>query len=131
MITLAPGIRTARLAVISNALDAAVSGGVIQIYTEPRPAEDALADQVLLAEIRLPKPCVLEIADGVLSFAQLGETLCVRSGTAAWARLADGNGKQVADLDVGLPGSGADVELSGLNLLAGGTVTVNLAELRE
>lgn len=132
MITLAVGIRNTRLAAIANALDAANSGGLVRIYSEPRPMPgEELIGQVLLAEIHLPKPCALEIIGGMLTFAPVGETLCARSGTAAWARFADGDGRLVVDMDVGLPGSGAEVELSDLHLLAGGTITVNLAELRE
>ena len=69
--------------------------------------------------------------NGKLTFAQIVQALCRRSGNAAWARFADGDERQVADLDVGLAGSGAEVELSKLDLLVGGAVSVSLAEISE
>lgn len=132
MITLSVPIRNSRLAVIGNALDSAVSGGLLRIYSAQRPAiGEVLTEQILLVEIRLPKPSVWKLDAGLLTFAPIGEALCRRSGIAAWARLADGDERWVMDLDVGLPGSGAEVELSRLELFAGGAVNVHLAEICE
>lgn len=132
MITLSIPVKNSRLAVIGNALDAAVAGGVLRIYSAPRPAiGEELTEQILLVEIRLPKPSILSLDAGKLTFAPIGEALCRRSGKAAWARLADGDGHWVADLDVGLADSGAEVELSKLALFAGGAVNVQLAEISE
>lgn len=132
MITLSIPIRNSRLAVIGNALDSAVAGGLLRIYSAPRPAiGEPITEQILLVEIRLPKPSVGSLDGGKLTFASIGEALCRRSGTAAWARLADGDERWVMDIDVGLPDSGAEVELSKLGLLAGGAVNVSLAEISE
>jgi hypothetical protein len=132
MITLSIPIRNGRLAVIGNALDSGVAGGLLRIYSAPRPdIGEVLTEQILLVEIRLPKPSVWSLDVGKLTFAPIGEALCRRSATAAWARLADGDERWVADLDVGLEGSGAEVELSKLQLFAGGAVNVNLAEISE
>ena len=132
MITLSIPIRNGRLAVIGNALDSGVAGGLLRIYSAPRPdIGEVLTEQILLVEIRLPKPSVWSRDVGKLTFAPIGEALCRRSGTAAWARLADGDERWVADLDVGLEGSSAEVELSKLQLFAGGAVNINLAEISE
>ena len=132
MITLSMPVRNGRLAVIGNALDAGTVGGMLRVYSGPRPETgQALVEQIVLVELRLPKPCVLSLAGGRLVFAPIGEVLCRRSGIAAWARLADGDGRWVADLDAGLAGSGAELELSALQLFAGGAVNVNLAEISE
>jgi len=132
MITLSIPIRNGRLAVIGNALDSGVAGGLLRIYSAPRPdIGEVLTEQILLVEIRLPKPSVWSLDVGKLTFAPIGGALCRRSGTAAWARLADGDERWVANLDVGLEGSGAEVELSKLQLFAGGAVNVNLAEISE
>lgn len=130
MITLSVPVRNTRLAVIGNALDSAVAGGLLRIYCAPRPAMgEVLTQQILLVEIRLPKPCVRSLDNGKLTFAPMGQALCRRSGTAAWARFADGDEREVADLDVGITGSGAEVELSTLTLFAGGAVNVGLADI--
>jgi hypothetical protein len=132
MITLSIPIRNSRLAMIGNALDSAVAGGLLRIYSAPRPAiGEPLSTQILLVEIRLPKPSVWSVDGGKLTFASMGEALCRRSGTAAWARLTDGDEHWIMDLDVGLPDNGADVELSKVTLFAGGAVDVSLAEISE
>ncbi len=132
MITLSIPVRNRRLAVIGNALDAGTVGGMLRVYSGPRPViGQALSEQIVLVELRLPKPCVLSLDSGRLVFAPIGEALCRRSGIAVWSRLADSDGRWVADLDVGLAGSGAEVELSALQLFAGGSVNVNLAEIIE
>ena len=132
MLTLSIPVRNSRLAVLGQALDAAIDGGLLRLYTAPRPAiGELLSAQVLLVEIRLPKPSVGSLVGGVLTFAPIGPALCRRSGVAAWARLCDGNEHWVADLDVGLAGSGAEVELSTLQLFAGGALEVTLAEISE
>lgn len=132
MITLAPAIKNARLAILANALDAADSGGVLRLYTAPRPGiGEALTTQTLLVEVHLPKPCTATLENGTLILASIPAALCQHSGTATWGRLCDGNGNGIADVDVGLTGSGAEVELSTLLLLAGGSVTVSVASLSE
>ncbi|AKZ27074.1 bacteriophage-related protein [Ralstonia solanacearum] len=132
MITLSVPVRNGRLAVIGKALDAGVAGGLLRLYSAPRPEiGQALAEQVLLAEVRLPQPCMANLEGGRLVFAPIGQALCRRSGIVAWARLCDSDGRWVANLDAGLPDSGAEVELSKLQVFAGGAVNVELAELIE
>ncbi|MHA6896879.1 hypothetical protein ACQUJT_22780 [Ralstonia pseudosolanacearum] len=132
MITLSVPVRNRRLAVIGQALDAGAAGGLLRLYAAPRPeVGQPLTEQVLLAEVRLPKPCTGSLEGGRLVFAPIAPALCRRSGIATWARLCDSEGEWVADLDVGLPGSGAEVELPKLQLFAGGAISVELAELLE
>ncbi|AXV68063.1 MULTISPECIES: hypothetical protein [Ralstonia solanacearum species complex] len=132
MITLSVPVRNGRLAVIGQALDAGTAGGLLRLYSAPRPdIGQALAEQVLLAEVRLPLPCMGSLEGGRLVFAPIGQALCRRSGMVAWARLSDSDGRWVADLDAGLPDSGAEVELPKLQVFAGGAVNVELAELTE
>jgi len=132
VIALSIAVRNARLAAISQALDSAVDPGLLRIYTGPRPAiGEPLGDRLLLAEVRLPKPCTASLVNGVLTFAPIARALCRHSGTAAWARLLDGAEHIVMDLDVGLPDSGAELELQRLDLLAGGAVDITLGELVE
>ncbi|MHA6834855.1 hypothetical protein [Ralstonia pseudosolanacearum] len=117
---------------IDQALNAGTAGGLLRLYSAPRPEiGQALAEQVLLAEVRLPQPCMESLEGGRLVFAPIGQALCRRSGIVAWARLSDSDGRWVADLDAGLPDSGAEVELPKLQVFAGGAVNVELAELIE
>jgi hypothetical protein len=132
VIALALGVRHTRLLAVANALDAAESGGQILIYTGPRPSlSEPLTDQVLLVATRLSKPSWTRVADGVLEFAAVGESLALRSGVPVWARLTDGDGRVVADVDAGAIGSGAELTIDPLPLYAGGAVRFALAQLAE
>jgi hypothetical protein len=132
MIVLSVPVRNSRLAVIGNALDAATTPGLLCIYAGNRPAAGtAVDDQCLLVEIHLPKPSILHLEQGTLTFAPIGDGLCRRSGQAVWARFTDGDRHWIADMDAGLIGSGAEVELSALMLFAGGAVEVQLAVMTE
>lgn len=129
---LSPAVRLARLHIIAASLDSAATGGLIRIYSAPRPAAgDSVTAQIMLAELELPKPPIADLADDTLTFAPIPEALCNASGTAAWARLSNGAGLWVADIDVGETGSGAELEMSSVDLLAGGAITVSLAQLHE
>lgn len=92
---------------------------------------EGLTEQQLLVEARLSKPSAASLTAGVLTFAPIPRALCRRTGTAAWARLLDGEERPVMDIDAGLPGSGAELELQRLDLLAGAAIDVTLAELAE
>lgn len=125
-------MRNGRLAVIAQALDSAGTPGRLQLYAAPRPAAGArIDDNPWLVELRLAHPAAAQLNAGRLVLAPIGPALCQRSGVAAWARLADGDGRWVADLDVGLPGSDAEVQLSAPKLLAGGLMSVTLADFVE
>jgi hypothetical protein len=132
MIVLSMAVRNARLSAIAQALDGAIEPGLLRVYTGPRPAMgEGLTEQQLLVEARLSKPSAASLTAGVLTFAPIPRALCRRTGTAAWARLLDGEERPVMDIDAGLPGSGAELELQRLDLLAGAAIDVTLAELAE
>ena len=132
LIAISAPVRSARLAAIANALDGAAAPGLLRLYTGPRPRmSEALGYQLLLVEVRLPKPCTASLNGGVLTFAPIPRTLCRHSGTAVWARLLDGDQRPVMDIDAGLPGSGAELELQRLDVLAGAAIDLTLAELAE
>lgn len=132
MIVLAEAVRHLRLQAIAISLDGGVEGGLIRLYTAPRPdSGSALTGQLLLVELRLERPCLLGLADGVMTLVAPPDRLCLRSGRAAWARMLDGSGRAVLDADVGLAGSGAELELDRIDLLAGGAVRITSIELHE
>jgi hypothetical protein len=132
MLSLSLQVRNARLSALASAIDGAATPGTLRVYDGKRPDPgDDLTGQTLLAEVLLPQPCAKSIAGGVLAFADIAPVLCRRSGTARWARIADGNEHWVMDVDVGVQGSGAEVELSTLTLYAGGQLQIAVAQLEE
>lgn len=131
MISLALSVRHARLLAVARALDGGANGGLLQIYAAPRPASGGATEATLLVEVRLPLPCWSEVQNGQLRFAPIADALARRSGEPAWARLTDGDGRFVADVDAGPPGSTAELQIAPTPLLTGGRVQVSLAELTE
>ena len=132
MIVLAEAVRHLRLQAIATSLDAGTQGGQIRIYTGPRPDSGSpLNGQMLLVELHLARPCLLSLTEGVMTLVAPPDRLCLRSGQAAWARMLDGSGRAVLDADVGLEGSGAELELDQVDLLAGGAVRITSIEFHE
>ncbi len=132
MIELSEAVRMSRLQVVANAVDNAATQGLLLIYSAPRPdAGMPVTTQRLLAQIEFKKPSTDVLENGVLYFRRPDETIALASATATWARITNGASMWVADVDVGVTGSGAEIELSSVELLAGGSVSITLAELTE
>ena len=132
MMVLSEMLRNARLDLIAAALDGADAPGRMHIYDGIRPDPGlAITTQALLADIALPRPLAPPAQNGVLEFHPVAESLALATGIATWVRLTNGDGLWVADGDVGLMDSGADVELDDLELYRGGTVSVLAAILSE
>jgi len=101
-------MRNARLATIANALDGAAAPGLLRLYTGPRPAiSEAIGDQLLLAEVRLPRPCTAHLNGGVLIFAPIPRALCRHTGTAAWAPVGMCIAPNAQHQGTGLPFAGS------------------------
>lgn len=124
MINLSNALRDARSQAIAAAFGANAG---LTIYDGTRPAPGAaLTDQVALV--------ILELAGatstgGVLTFDPIPEAMAQNNGTATWARIT--SGAFVADLGVFASGSGGDIELSNVNILAGALIQVTAAQISE
>jgi hypothetical protein len=106
--------RNAMADAVTAKIDAASgspNAGRIRIYsgTQPTNGGDALGANVLLAELPFPDPSFGAAAAGVATANTIPSQNAVASGTAAWARITDGDGITVFDCDVGT--SGATINL--------------------
>jgi hypothetical protein len=102
-----------------------LDGGRIVLYDAPRPAtaDTAITTQTALVGFDLASPAGV-VTDDVFAATLPDPAICDHSGTAAWARAYDASAAPIADLDVGLSGSGAALLLDNLSLVEGGQVTL-------
>ena len=124
-------LRDARLQVIADAIDAgATDPGYMEIYAGTQPATGAaVTDQTLLGTVTFSDPCAASLTGGVLTFAGVTGANAVADGTATWARVYDGDGAFVLDMDVGA--SGAAVTLNTTFVVTGGPISVVSAVINE
>lgn len=138
MIIFSQAVIEDRLQALTRALDSDPNGGgQLKIYPATQPSAGAGVSTAPLAVLTFAKPSLNNVTGAVLTLNNPAQAMVLVSGVAAWARLENGAGQWVADLNVGLAGSGAAVALSNgaatpsLQLYAGGTVSVTLAKLAE
>lgn len=102
---------------------------ILLFYTATKPtAGEAITDQTLLGVAELHIPCGT-VVDGQLVFSVPFEDDNIpNSGTVTWARLVDGGGVWVADLDVELledpDTSTAAIKLSSIAVHKGGILRI-------
>ena len=117
-------LRDSRLQIISDAIDAGATGGTLKIYDGVRPATGG-AVTTLLATLTFDVTSASTITAGVLTFDTItDDSSADATGTASWARCADSDTTFVCDLSVGATGSGEDIELDSVSIVAGTTVSV-------
>lgn len=126
---LATAIRNNILQQLINAIDAGAGAGTLKIYNGTRPATGGTAT-TLLGTLTLSDPCAAAPSGGLLTFSAItADSSADATSTATWARIADSTGAFVMDLSVGAVGSGADIELTDVDIVAGGTITVVAATI--
>ncbi len=125
-------VRNARAQALTNLIDASATAGSITIYTGTAPdGVGAITNQIALIVIPLSKPCVASITNGVINLAAITEQMVTVTGKAGWARIKNGDGVAIADLTIGLNGSGADIELPTLDLIQGAYIRITAGQITE
>jgi hypothetical protein len=118
-------------AAASAAADAVVDridtggAGTIKIYTGtiPTDADTAIGAQVLLATLTFSATAFGAASNGVATAnAITSDTAADATGTAAWARIANGAGTTQMDVTVGT--SGDDINFNTVSFVTGATVAI-------
>ncbi len=106
MLNLKLSIRTARLQLVLDALDAAATPGAIEFYTGPKPAAGAaITTEILIGTLVLSQPAGTITGD-TLTFDAISDDISADAdGDIAWARASDGNGVWVFDGDCAATGT--------------------------
>ena len=141
MLTIAPEVTEDRLRALPRALDSGGGNGYLYIYTNPAPSTaggEVPTESVLLCGVALPYPSVTTYANNVLSLTPSSTpVMATVTGECAWARFTTHQGLWVADMDIGLIGSGATLELHNgqsppsLMLYAGGNFLLSAMQFTE
>lgn len=115
-----------RLAGTLNNLSRGPNPARIKFFTAPRPAGGGAAT-TLLATVTLDDPAGT-VSNNKLVLSPPADALVQVAGTAAWARIEDGNGVASMDVDVSDMAGNGEIKLETVNLLAGGGIRIILAE---
>ncbi|MFA5394413.1 MAG: hypothetical protein WC346_00155 [Methanogenium sp.] len=135
-IGLLSSLRTARLELISNAIDNDADEydtGNLLIYSGTRPSTGDPIDEyenVELVNFSLPYPCG-SIYGNILTFSAVDTVLGLEDGIASWARIVDANGDFVMDLSVTDQAGNGDIKLSSLVIVKDSEIYVVSAALTE
>lgn len=123
-------LRNLSIQVDRDAIDSGAGPGTIKIYTAPRPAKGgAITTQELWCTCTFSKPCAPDPENGILQFNSITASDVMSDDDANWARIENSEGFHVADVDVGINGSGAPVQVSQLGPGIGSAVTVSAAAI--
>lgn len=133
---LSTDIRNARLQLLADALDVASNPGTLKIYSGYHPGTGVAPYETnhLLATLNFSLPSVGEggIVNGVLTFASIAAGVGLETGTASWARAADGDDTFICDFkSVTVTGGGGDITLNTVTITNGSPVTVLSATITE
>ena len=121
---LADTVRDAKVNAAVDLLDVG-GAGTIKIYSGAQPATPATAASgTLLATITLANPAFGNSASGAAALTDPASVNAVATGTAGWARFADGAGTVRFDGHVTATGGGGVVELSSTALTSGSPVDI-------
>ena len=122
-------VKNARMVATAAKIDAGSGNAKLIVYTGTAPASNgAVTYQEKLAEFTLQKPAT-SISFGVMTALIDGRATVLKDGRIGWVRLVDGDGVAVADYDVGLAGSGADLILATLDVNKDSALELSGAEL--
>lgn len=123
--SLAAGL--AQLQALANFLDQGSANATFIFYDDAKPANVSVApnNSARLVTLTLPKPSIKQVYTDYVELNQTDAATVIKSGTAVWARLFNGEGKAVADFAVG-----SDITLANPNLVLGSTLMMNSLILR-
>ncbi len=118
--------RTAMAAELAAAINAGAGAASIKFYTGSPPAtpETAISGQTLLGTLVCSTPAVAA-SGAVVTFDDIADDASAdNAGTAAWARVLDGDGDGVADVDVSNGAGTGVIKLNTTTITAGGLIQI-------
>ena len=114
------------LQALAEYLDQGSANATFVFYDDAKPSSTAVsADEgAKLVTLTLPKPCFKSLQADHIELEPTDTATVIKSGTAVWARLYNGNNAVVADFAVG-----TDISLANTALVLGGTLGITSIKL--
>lgn len=116
-----------QLQALANFLDQGSANATFIFYDDAKPVNVSVDsnNSARLVTLTLPKPSIKQVHTDHIELNQTDAATVIKSGTAIWARLFNGEGKAVADFAVG-----SDITLANPDLVLGSTLMMNSLILR-
>lgn len=117
----------AQLQALVNYIDQGSANATFIFYSDEKPESltNAVDEAAKLVTLTLPKPCFKKLNLDSIELHQTDAGTVTKAGIAIWARLFNGEGKAVADFEVG-----TDITLANPDLVLGSTLMMNSLILR-
>lgn len=127
MITPSLAAGLAQLQALTSFIDQGSVNATFIFYEDTKPASvtTEAVNTAKLVTLTLPKPCFKKLNTDSVELHQTDAATVIKTGTATWARLFNGDGNVVADFEVGV-----DVTLANPDLVLGSTLMMNSIILR-
>lgn len=127
MITPSLAAGLAQLQALANFINQGSSNATFIFYNDSKPVDVTVAanSSAKLVTLTLPKPCFKKLNADSIELHQTDAATVIKTGTATWARLLNGDGDAVADFAVG-----TDIILANPSLITGSTLMMNSIILR-
>ncbi len=112
---------------LASFLDSGAGTATIVFYDDTMPAttETAANNAAKLVTLTLPEPCFKEVTVDYVELYPSDTATVIKTGTATWARMYNGAGQPVQDLEIG-----TDIVLSKSEITMGGEVSIQSIKLR-
>ncbi len=125
-----PSLKTslAMLQATANFLDQGNENATLIFYDDIRPASIDInaSNTAKILTLDLQKPCVKKINENNIELFPTNVGVAIKSSTAIWARLFNGEGVAVVDIDVGV---GMDIVLDNYDIVLGSSVKLDVIYL--
>lgn len=108
-------------------IDKGSANATFIFYDDAKPANTTIAanESAKLVTVTLPKPCFKQINTDSIDLMSSSEETVIKTGTAVWTRLLNGEGQVVADFDCVV-----DMVLNTRNLVLGGSFKLDSITLK-
>ena len=116
----------AQLQALATFIDKGSNNATFIFYDSNKPASTTTAadTSAKLVTLNLPDPCFKSVESNHIELQPTDTGTVIKTGTAKWARLYNGEGTAVADFTIG-----TDITLANTNLVVGGSLNITSIKL--